>query len=131
MQQSSDLAIIPVLLDYGGTRINRGDYIVYASLLGRSACVRYGLVTQLVHREPDPNSWTRPKPIRAICVHDEWEHRVRMGAPPWHLVQNGKEIALGFPDRMVVVDPERVPEMVRELLATAWKANPHVLDCQR
>lgn len=110
------------LFDYGGTTIREGDFIVYAALLGRCACVRYGLVTRLV--EPKKKSeWDRSKtkPIRVVAVQDEYQHNIDRGKPPWSLLNEGKEISLGFPDRLVVMEPKQVPVAVRSLLFQAKK----------
>lgn len=110
------------LFDYGGFAIKPGDFIAYAALLGRCACIRYGLVTRLV--EPKKKAewdYSKTKPIRVVAVQDEWQHNIDQGKPPWHLLNEGKELSLGFPDRLVVMRPDQIPDAVRNNLLCALR----------
>jgi hypothetical protein len=99
------------ILDMGGFEIKEGDYICYAALLGRCACVRYARVIRLVEIVEKKNCWDpTTAPIRVKAVELDWYDN-------FAILNKGREISLSFPGRMIRINPEQVPEKVKELLA--------------
>jgi hypothetical protein len=107
--------------DMAGNHIQPGDYIVYAALWDRSATLKYGRVTRLAERKSAytyTNQDRVPVPtIRVISVDrsSHWEDGKYLGVV-WHVQKDGKEVALGELERMLVIDRHQVPKDVRELL---------------
>jgi hypothetical protein len=114
-----------------GQEITVGCYLAYGHALGRCAGLRTGKVLVLyedVERDHEGKPrlgqvWKDGDCLRGvevpvyrmtvIGVDDDWE-----GMYPLKLAQ--RTGTLQFPDRVVVLDPERVPQPYRDLL-DAWK----------
>jgi hypothetical protein len=97
-------------IDIAGQPILVGSLIAYAALWSRSATLKYGRVTRLEEREP--SSWGNGQPIptvRAVSVD-------RSFGDKWELQNKGREVSLGFVDRMLVVNGGQVPEEAFRLL---------------
>ncbi len=99
--------------DLAGYEIKPGFLIVYAATLGRSPVLKYGIVTRLEQTKPD-NYGNRPQSptIRAITVDRSWGKK-------WELQKKGREVALSFLDRLLVVDS--IPEQAKEILHEQYK----------
>jgi hypothetical protein len=92
-------------LDLAGHEIKPGCIVAYAALWDRSATLKYGLVTRLATRMEGNPSCAVPT-IRAVTVDREFlTHR-------WDLQKDGKEVALCWLDRMLVVPRDLVPAAV-------------------
>lgn len=95
-----------------GRDIVVGSYLAYGHALGRCAGLRIGKVTAIklaaekryYGNEPD---WR----ITVIGVDDDWNHRT-----PELCKRKG---TLMFPDRMVVLDFDKLPERYQRLLEKA------------
>ncbi len=106
--------------DINGHDIQPGDYVAYAALWDRSATLKYGIVVKLKERKPKwyKNTGNPPEPTVGVVSVDrttKWEAGVCLGVT-WELQAKGREVTLGFLDRMLVVDEISVPETVRRIL---------------
>lgn len=96
-----------------GQEIKPGSYIVYAHSLGRSPGLRVGIVvSEPIHYGPgELKSWEEYDQyrIKVRGVDGEWEWK-----EPQLLSRNS---TLQFPSRIVVIEPETLPDAVKELLS--------------
>lgn len=96
-----------MIFDKIGQEIKPGSYIVYGHALGRCAGLRIGKVIKI--DEFKENRWGRIGcRISVRGVNDDWKH------DPIKLTQ--KLGTLLFPNRIVVLAPELVPQDYRDLL---------------
>ena len=117
--------------DINGREIVAGDYVLYAALWGRCATMKYGRVTRFDRRKPSWKGDDGPKAttVKVVSADRESIWSARDPNEPWRrpeivgvrwvLQNDGREVTLGFPERMVVLPPELVPDDVRELLGVA------------
>lgn len=93
--------------------IHVGDYIAYAALWSRSATLKFGIVTRLADKDnaytPDKLIPDKVPTIRARTVDRNWGN-------DWEIQSKGKEITLGYLDRLIVIDRDSVPEEIKALL---------------
>jgi hypothetical protein len=98
--------------DIAGQEIKVGDYICYAALWDRSATMKFGKVTRLADRD-EAYVYNRERKkiptIRLRSVDRDWHDK-------WKVQAKGKEITLGYLDRLIVVPAELVPPAAKELL---------------
>lgn len=123
--------------DIADNEINPGDFVVYAALWDRSATLKYGIVTRLSERKK--SEYTRNEgdkyTVRVLSVDrtTRWvlvpngpslgttSHVERRKTVTWELQKNGKEMALGFLDRLLVVPVAMVPVEALTVLRRAYK----------
>jgi hypothetical protein len=94
-----------------GRTIVAGCYIAYGHALGRCAGLRIGKVLAVKCEEPIPNANYFRHPewrITVMGVDDDWNHRA-----PELCKRKG---TLMFPDRMVVLDFDKLPQVYQDLL---------------
>tara|TARA_Y100000034_G_scaffold113512_1_gene148613 strand:+ start:899 stop:1234 length:336 start_codon:yes stop_codon:yes gene_type:complete len=105
-----------VITDKIGQEIKHGSYIVYAHAMGRSAGLRMGIViADPVHYGPgELNRWEEYDQyrIKVRGVDGEWNHREAQLL--------SKNSTLQYPDRMVVVQPDTLPDNIREMLEEVY-----------
>lgn len=92
-------------LDRTGRPINVGDYIVYGHALGRCAGLQFGKVLAIKFRQAryhDPNV-----AITVIGVDEDFGHKPKL---------NRSTGALLFPSRIVVLDRDRLPAEIADML---------------
>lgn len=109
--------------DLADIQIRVGNFVVYAASWGRCPVLKYGIVTRLAERKDWRKEDELTPTIRVISVDRSpiWINGKNMGFK-WELQKDGQEIALGFMDRLLVVDT--LPTMAkRVLLEAARKAN--------
>ena len=94
-----------VFTDKIGRQVNVGDTIIYACSLGRSAGLRWGRVLEVVLN--NAYSPSHPTKLKTIGI-DEWPHK-----PP---ELQGRIGYLQFPSRVLLQDPDEVPEEISQLL---------------
>lgn len=90
--------------------------MVYSALWDRSAVLKYGLVTRLADRQEEhwlpkkksSEMWLRAT-IRLRSVDRNYDD-------DWELQKGGKEITIGFMDRLLVVPRTAVPATALKLL---------------
>lgn len=102
-----------MITDKIGQEIKPGAYIAYGHALGRCAGLRIGKVLAL-KSENKGLTWNK-KPhieyrITVRGIDDDWESK------PAEL--NSRNGTLQFPDRILVLNPELVPQNYREMLET-------------
>lgn len=95
--------------DLACREISVGDCIVYSALLSRSAVLKYGVVKSLETRKDGWSSDKLTPTLRVVTVDRSYTDN-------WQLQNNGKPVTLGFLDRLLVIQPEMLPEAVRDLL---------------
>lgn len=96
-------------------RLNRdivvGSYIAYGHARGRCAGLRIGKVLAVKKVEPHPWNNYQLQPewrITVMGVDDDWNHRLA------ELCK--RKGTLMFPDRMIVLDFDKLPETYQNLL---------------
>jgi hypothetical protein len=102
-----------MILDKLGQEITPGCIIAYGHALGRCAGIRIGKVIKVEQREEE--HWHNKEKyfIYRVTVHgvdDDWSHN-----EPELTAKRG---TLQFPERMIVLDPNKVPEKLKKLLDT-------------
>ncbi len=90
-----------------GQPILPGSIIAYGHALGRCAGIRIGKVTKVAQKE-DEYYKTLHCRITVRGVDDDWESR-----PPQLTTKKG---TLMFPERIIVLDPTKIPDTHKELL---------------
>lgn len=98
-----------VIKDKLGREIKPGSYVAYGHLMGRSAGLKIGKILKAKTVDPGP-MWvegTVGYRLRVQGVEDGWGDR-----PP---VLSGVG-TLQFPDRVIVVNADDIPEAYRQLL---------------
>lgn len=101
-----------VIYDKTGRRIDLGDFVVYGHALGRSAGLRFGKVLAIKPRPPRFHSDPAVS-ITVIGIEDDWSHR--------EVALCSRVGTLQFPERTVVIEPERMPANLKALLdAFVW-----------
>jgi hypothetical protein len=115
-------------VDLAGQEIKPGCIVAYAALWDRSATLKYGLVTRLSSRtesafvEYGHAYAKRVVPtIRVVTVDRKMDVKRDQIVHRWELQKDGKEVALGWLDRMLVVPRSMVPEVVLQLFDAAQK----------
>lgn len=118
--------------DCAGNPIRQGNWVCYSALDGRSGVLRFGYVNRLVEPRVVRNSQgyeeekdTTPVRVLAYYLHHGWNRMDSEGRPldpkdwtrsaVWERLKNGKEVALGFPSRMLVVPYAMIPKQIKEL----------------
>jgi hypothetical protein len=105
---------IPQYRDIGGFVISPGDFIVYATLWGRSATLKFGRVRELKVL-PDgqylPGCYLAEPVLKisAVTVDRGWNGE-------WEVQKNGSPITLSFLDRLMVVSRNYLPPAALKLL---------------
>ena len=96
-----------------------GDYVSYATMIGHSARLRFGVVTRLAERSHRWNGKSVPT-LRVIAA--DWQQYSRPsgtwstgGAP----LKNGGEVTLGELERVVVLGRSNMPRALLEVLDAA------------
>lgn len=107
--------------DINGHDIKPGNYVLYAALWDRSATLKYGIVVKLKKREKrwSFNDHEDDEPTVGVISVDRTYKSYDNGQPTgliWGLQAKGKEVTLGFLDRLCVVHEESVPKAVRKIL---------------
>ncbi len=101
--------------DVTGKLITSGDWIIYAASAGRSAILKFGVVTSL-GTVKEAYSSDLEKCVKAITL-DYWEGgRLYVEDGGFCLQNNGKSVRLTFSERIVVIPADRVPEHALRLL---------------
>lgn len=96
--------------DIAGKKIKPGSFIIYAAQWGRCATLKYGVVTRLASREDFRRGKRQEIPtLRVVTVDRDFDDK-------WELQKKGKESALSFLDRLLVVPPDMVPDDALSLL---------------
>lgn len=108
--------------DIGEQNIKPGAFVIYAALWDRCATLKYGIVTRLASRE----DWRRGEKvdvptIRVLSVDRSTRHHQGTWTVHWELQKEGKEMALGFLDRLLVVPENVVPDEALKLLKDAYQ----------
>lgn len=95
-------------VDKSGRELKVGDFIIYGSLLGRCAGLKYGKVLQLYESKGD--EYTKPKKrLKVVSVDDNWSHRGPELCKPGYLE---------FSERILKIGRNLIPESVLSLLDT-------------
>lgn len=112
--------------DLAGEPFYPGALVVYAALWDRSAVLKYGIVTRLKRRqENDYMTWSARACIGKVPTKDG-DYTVgvitvdRVVFDGWKLQKDGKEITLGFLDRMLVVHQDMVPKEAAGILIARY-----------
>ncbi len=101
--------------DKAGQEISVGDYIVYGHALGRCAGLRFGRVLAINGKKLDHRD--RPKHHFTVrSIDDDWE-----GEPP---KLNAKKGTLQFAERILVIDPKILPDIIRTQLEKIPELDP-------
>lgn len=104
--------------DVTATPINAGDFIIYAASAGRSAILKFGVVTSLGTRK-EPYSDDLEKCVNAITL-DYWASgNLYTEDGGFCLQNNGKPVRLTFSERIIVIPAERIPEHAMRLVRAA------------
>lgn len=93
-------------VDVGGNDIKVGDYFVYAALLGRSAVLKYGRVTDLIENR---TVFGRGRVLAITVEYSPFTNT-------FCLQKEGKPIPLHFPNRMCIIPLGIIPVEVYMLL---------------
>lgn len=101
--------------DIADNEIKPGDFVIYAALWSRTAALKYGIVTRLAERE-DGALYDRDAKytIRVLSVDRDHDDK-------WEIQKEGKEMALGFLSRLLVVPSELVPTQAKAILRKAYQ----------
>lgn len=95
------------LLDKTGNKIEIGSYIVYGHALGRCAALKFGKVIDIEFQTDNFPQYPTHVRISVIGIDDE----AHWSKP--HLTKRG---FLGFPERIIVLPVDKLPEYAKELL---------------
>ena len=98
-----------IVHDICGKVISVGDYILYATSLGRSPALKFGFVLDF---KPPLYSYEGEARIKVIGVNTNYSTVHRAGRA------NSMAAWLRFPQRIVVITEEDVPAAVLELMDT-------------
>jgi hypothetical protein len=110
-------------LDLGGREIKPGALIVYPAAVADVVLLRYAIVTRLGWREKNGYDGAGPftakyPTLRVIAV---GKNGYRDNGE-WCLHRDGKEIALQYTSRVLMVDRDQLPVRPRELLIATYNA---------
>lgn len=97
------------ILDKLGQEIKAGDYIAYGHALGRCAGLRIGRVVAPPKRVP--HKWRDDEETFRITI---WGVDQESIVEDWRGLLS-KKSTLMFPDRLIVLDPEKVPQNIKNL----------------
>ena len=102
-------------LDKLGRPITKGCYIIYGTLLGRSAALRIGRVCNVrwIGKDADKYRYHEHWSITVHGLDDSWNFRPAKA--------NERRGTLLFPERTVVIDPSFIPEKALSMLQEATK----------
>jgi len=104
--------------DLAGNEIKLGNYVAYAASWSRSPILKYGIVTRLAERKhrywPTDSETGKSTPSIGVLTVD------RDFKKQWEIQREGKEIVLGFLDRLLVVSPQQVPFEALDILSKAY-----------
>lgn len=91
-----------------GQEIVAGKFIVYGHALGRCAGLRIGKVVQVFEPEKTNNKYSPyTYKIKVRGMNDDWSfHEATLLS---------RDSYLWFPDRMIVLDETKLPDIVRKL----------------
>lgn len=104
--------------DIANNEIKPGDFVIYSALWDRSATLKYGIVTRLAKRGSSRYLLESEKyTVRVLSVDRNWSGKTKITT--WELQKKGKEVTLGFLDRMLVVPSTLVPIQAKEVLQKA------------
>lgn len=112
--------------DVSNLGISPGDFVVYAALWDRSAVLKFGIVTRLGLSKPrysyklEKHNVQEPT-VRVITADRSVYIPSKGFSKDWELQKDGKEVALSFCDRLLIVDDGSVPERARKLLLEAYQ----------
>jgi hypothetical protein len=109
---------VDFLKDKLGQDIRVGSYIAYGHALGRCASIKIGRVLKLTSKPLDPLTYSSsPHRLSVVGVEDDLSH-YDIKKYPLTLSKLG---TLMYPDRIVVLDPLKVPIEYKVLLdAFQW-----------
>jgi len=97
----------PVFKDKSGRKLKGGDFVIYGHALGRCAGLRYGKVIQVQWSKGYDGDDKIPK-LKVHGVDDDWEHNEPRLC--------SKSVALGFPQRVLKIDRDQLPNKFSEML---------------
>lgn len=104
--------------DIADNRISVGDTVAYAASWGRCPTLKYGLVVRLAERESKHWNKKGMEPtIRVVTVDRTTIMVAGVREETWVLQKDGKEVALAFLDRLLVVPHTHVPQKVKHIFA--------------
>lgn len=108
-------------VDVTGQEVKPGDFILYASSAGRSAILKFGIVTKL-GLVAAGYAGSRERCVLAITV-DYWPGgNVYPETDGFEIQNKGKPVRLTYSSRIFIIPTDRVPTTARELLIAAhWK----------
>ena len=111
-------------VDIIGKPIQPGDFILYSAAAGRSAILKFGIVTDLSAFKA--NDWTDrgddTKYVAAITL-DYWSGgRLYQEADGYELQNNGKPVRLQFSERIYVLPLISIPSAAYKLLTNAMQS---------
>lgn len=109
MSDYTEVVPTPECRDKLGALITVGSVIVYGTLLGRCAALKIGRVTKI---RAVKSKWSSYKGhewrIHVRGVEDGWAHATPKAGD--------REGVLQFPNRALVIEPEKLPDSYRQLL---------------
>ena len=106
MEKPTEVGIVH---DICGNVISVGDYILYATLIGRSPTFKFGFVLGF---KPPLDSCEGAARIKVIGVDTNYSNKNSAGRV------NNKPALLRFPGRIIVIQETDVPKAVLELMDT-------------
>jgi hypothetical protein len=116
----------PVVFDKIGQKLEIGSIIVYGHALGRCAALQLGKILAIKVIPKKSSKWIGRDPITDKHMYEEYDdadYRITVQGvgmhDNWHPDEKPELLRKGtlqFPSRMIVLDPAKVPQKVRELL---------------
>jgi len=104
------LSPTPPIFDKLGKQIEVGAFIVYGSLLGRSAALKIGKVLKIAAYPKDSGYSNIAIGVQGVERNYSWDPK------PGDVKLGGKG-TLQFPDRCLVVNPADLPKNIQDLFA--------------
>lgn len=101
-------------IDLLGQELAVGDYVIYAALWDRSATLKIGRITQLKTRAESKyiEDGKIIPTVGVVSIDRSWSNE-------WEIQNNGKELTLGFLNRLTKVDPNTIPAHLRTMLGAS------------
>lgn len=108
-------------LDKAGQIVKVGDFIVYGSLLGRSAALKFGKVLSIKSKTYPIRKWDFNSNTNVETGKTQTEYSIRvLGFVHNYWWKPNSEYAskgtLSFPDRTLRIEVDRLPENVQKIL---------------
>lgn len=97
--------------DKSGRELKVGDYIIYGSLLGRCAGLKYGKILELTKAKESSyrSQYEGPLKLKVVSVDDNWSHRGPELCKPGYLE---------FSERILKIQRNQIPEQILTMLDT-------------